>query len=204
MSVNEKNTRVKQFLAKYSNFVSALSVNLQKTDIDFLAKISQEGRDALTEYGKNTASEVFQYSDVYKRIDIRTPPSTPSYIYVNTNNETVSATSFRDYIIVDSAVTYFEIQFNNLYTVAIANTFIESDLSSCYISVNPLTNNIIALSGKEDVYVSESVILSASNNQQYTLYYFTTGSLILGYANDLFTLPLISAYPVQTPPLTSI
>jgi hypothetical protein len=199
MGATEKNTRVKQFLAKYSSFVSALSVDLQRSDSGFNTTIPGEEWELLTDYGKNIAGEIFSYSDIYTRIDMRAPQSIASYLYVNTDNETVSALRYRDYIVVDSSVTFFNIQFNSFAVVAVTNTFIPTDISRCIVSVSPLSNNIVITSGSSDMYVGGSISLSASDNQRYTLFYFNTGSLILGYTNDIFKLPLISAYPSQSP-----
>ena len=200
MGATEKNTRVKQFLAKYSNFVSALSVDLQRSDSGFNTTIPSGDWELLTDYGKNIAAEIFSYSDIYTRVNVRAPQAIPSYLYVNTDNETISAFQYRDYVIVDSSVTFFKIQFNAYTIVTVTNTFIPTDITRCFITVTlPLNNSIVITSGSSDMYVGGSVSLSASDNQGYTLFYFNTGSLILGYSRDIFRLPLISAYPSQSP-----
>ena len=197
MGATEKNTRVKRFLAKYSSFVSALSVDLQRSDSGFDTTIPEEDWRLLSDYGKNIAAEVFSYSDIYTRVDMHVPRDAPSYIYVNTDNETVNALRNRDYVIVDTSVSYFNIQFNSFAVVTVTNTFVPVDISRCLVSVSPLNNNIVVTSSNSNMYVGESISLSASDNKRYTLFYFNTGSLILGYSRDIFKLPSISSYPAQ-------
>jgi hypothetical protein len=196
MGATEKNTRVKQFLAKYSSFVSALSVDLQRSDTGFNATIPEGDWSLLSDYGKNIAAEVFSYSDIYSRVDMRVPQDDPSYIYVNTDNETVSALRYRDYVIVDTSVNFFNIQFDSFAVVSVTNTFVPTDISRCIVSVSPVSNNIVVTSS-DSMYVGGSISLSASDNKRYTLFYFNTGSLILGYSRDIFKLPSISSYPAQ-------
>lgn len=196
MGATEKNTRVKQFLAKYSSFVSALSVDLQRSDTGFNATIPEGDWSLLSDYGKNIAAEVFSYSDIYSRVDMRVPQDDPSYIYVNTDNETVSVLRYRDYVIVDTSVNFFNMQFDSFAVVSVTNTFVPTDISRCIVSVSPVSNNIVVTSS-DSMYVGGSISLSASDNKRYTLFYFNTGSLILGYSSDIFKLPSISSYPAQ-------
>jgi hypothetical protein len=127
---------------------------------------------------------------------MRVPQDDPSYIYVNTDNETVSALRNRDYVIVDTSVNFFNIQFDSFAVVSVTNTFVPTDISRCIVSVSPVSNNIVVTSS-DSMYVGGSISLSASDNKRYTLFYFNTGSLILGYSRDIFKLPSISSYPAQ-------
>jgi hypothetical protein len=130
-------------------------------------------------------------------------PIIPSYYGVNTNFDVISLSAPHDYIIVDENVNQFDINLDDNGEITVLNSFVPSDLTLCTVTVSP--NPAITLNTSGTLYVGDSVSMTGNvNGSTYTLYYFNTGSLILGVIDDAYgVLPSVNTYPVTPTPTPS-
>ena len=104
---------------------------------------------------------------------------------------------------VDTAVDTFSATFNS-FTLGLSNIFVSSNFNSCRLRVNlgpGLSCN------KTDKFVTTDAVLSSNTNQFFTFSYFTTGSLLLGFALSGITpqtTPRVPGFPTPTPSITPI
>lgn len=129
--------------------------------------------------------------------------SLPFYNFVYSSNTTqqIQNTNVLNYLVVDTAVDTFSATFNS-FTLGLSNIFVSSNFNSCRLRVNlgpGLSCN------KTDIFVTTDAVLSSNTNQFFTFSYFTTGSLLLGFALSGITpqtTPRVPGFPTPTPSIT--
>jgi len=129
--------------------------------------------------------------------------SLPFYNFVYSSNTTqqIQNVNVLNYIVVDTAVDTFSATFNS-FTLGLSNIFVSSNFNSCRLRVNlgpGLSCN------KTDIFVTTDAVLSSNTNQFFTFSYFTTGSLLLGFALSGITpqtTPRVPGFPTPTPTVT--
>ena len=124
-----------------------------------------------------------------------------NFVYASNTTQQIQNTNILNYLVVDTAVDTFSATFNS-FTVGLSNIFVGSNYSSCRLRVNlgpGLSCN------KTSIFVTTDALLSSNTNQFYTLSYFTTGSLLLGFALSGIvpqTTPAAPGLPTPTPTTT--
>ena len=115
----------------------------------------------------------------------------PVYTYISFNGQSANINPQGNYLIVDTGVTNFTVTFG-AYTVNLDNYFTPGNLATSYLSANYSAG---LSANKTEIYYNTNATISANNNIFYTLYYYTTGSLILGFSYAARNLPSIGSYP---------
>ena len=101
-------------------------------------------------------------------------------------------TNEQSYMVVDSLVPSFTLEFNGTNGATFTNNYNVNDFSDCYLDI---TNTSLVSSNKSQVYVTDNVSFSTVNNEFFTFYYFNTGSLILGFSPASATLQAPTEIP---------
>ena len=120
----------------------------------------------------------------------------PTFYYVTSNNTNINIGDFSSYVIVNTAVNIFSLTYNSVYVISAENFFDQNNLLNCYLSANYSTN---LSANKTLIYITDNALISADNSDYLTLYYFNTGSLILGFSVNGTPVPPITSYPGPTP-----
>jgi len=170
--------------------------------------------DAIVQANLNSSNIYFDGLDYYLNTNINgvqyaskltLKESLPFYNFVYASNTTqqIEDTNILNYLVVDTAVDTFSATFNS-FTVGLSNIFVSSNFNSCRLRVNlgpGLSCN------KTDIFVTSNAVLSSNTNQFFTFSYFTTGSLLLGFALSGITpqtTPRVPSFPTPTPTITTI
>ena len=131
-------------------------------------------------------------------------PITPTaqFFQVTLDNSTFDAIpSNSSYFIVDNnAVNTFVLTFNGIDGITISDNFDVTNFTNCSLDFAFNTSDVIEISNKTGIFVTESATFSTVNNELFTLYYYNTGSLILGLAPASISLP----EPLSLPALSTI
>ena len=124
-----------------------------------------------------------------------------NFVYASNTTQQIQNTNILNYLVVDTAVDTFSATFNS-FTIGLSNIFVSSNFNSCRLRVNlgpGLSCN------KTDIFVTTDAVLSSNTNQFFTFSYFTTGSLLLGFALSGITpqtTPRVPSFPTPTPTRT--
>ena len=124
-----------------------------------------------------------------------------NFVYASNTTQQIQNTNILNYLVVDTAVDTFSATFNS-FTIGLSNIFVSSNFNSCRLRVNlgpGLSCN------KTDIFVTTDAVLSSNTNQFFTFSYFTTGSLLLGFALSGITpqtTPRVPSFPTPTPSIT--
>jgi len=124
-----------------------------------------------------------------------TPTAIPT-INLTPENSVITVTTTTN-IIVDTDVTDFTVRFSDTQFVVFTNNFDVNNYYNCKITASTVNNVSV---GKNPIYVEDSGILTSSTNEFITMYYATTGSLILLAAlSQTAPTPTITRTPTATP-----
>jgi len=94
----------------------------------------------------------------------------------------------KNYIIVDNDVVgNFDMLLGGVDGVTFTDVYDENNFSNCKLTI-ATTADVSA--NKNEVYVTDSVLLSTVKNEFYTFYYFNTGSIVAGTTTDAIQEPL--------------
>jgi len=124
-----------------------------------------------------------------------------NFVYASNTTQQIQNIDTLNYLVVDTAVDTFSATFNS-FTIGLSNIFVSSNFNSCRLRVNlgpGLSCN------KTDIFVTTDAVLSSNTNQFFTFSYFTTGSLLLGFALSGIipqTTPRVPSFPTPTPTRT--
>jgi len=125
-----------------------------------------------------------------------------NFVYASNTTQQIQNIDTLNYLVVDTAVDTFSATFNS-FTIGLSNIFVSSNFNSCRLRVNlgpGLSCN------KTDIFVTTDAVLSSNTNQFFTFSYFTTGSLLLGFALSGITpqtTPRVPSFPTPTPTRTT-
>lgn len=128
-----------------------------------------------------------------------TPSVTPTesapipFVNVDVNEETIPLTNSSTYITVTNFVNTFNFNINS-HTITFTNYFDENDINNCYIEV---LSSVGIECTPQVVFVTNTATLSTVDDESYTFYYYSTGSLVLGFS--LSSTPLPPPTPSPTP-----
>jgi len=181
-------------LQKISFSDAAVQANIVSVDVLSSSNFYFDGLD----YYLNSSINGVQY---LSKLILK--ESLPFYNFVYSSNTTqqIQNVNVLNYIVVDTAVDTFSATFNS-FTLGLSNIFVSSNFNSCRLRVNlgpGLSCN------KTDIFVTTDAVLSSNTNQFFTFSYFTTGSLLLGFALSGITpqtTPRVPGFPTPTPTVT--
>ena len=178
-------------LQKISFSDAAVQANIVSVDVLSSSNFYFDGLD----YYLNSSINGVQY---LSKLILK--ESLPFYNFVYSSNTTqqIQNTNVLNYLVVDTTVDTFSATFNS-FTLGLSNIFVSSNFNSCRLRVNlgpGLSCN------KTDIFVTTDAVLSSNTNQFFTFSYFTTGSLLLGFALSGITpqtTPSVPGFPTPTP-----
>lgn len=119
--------------------------------------------------------------------------TTPTYLYATGNDTTYTIPSLDvpNYILVSTLVTNFS-AFIDGHILGIINNYDPSNFSNCNLEI--ITSE--GLSANRTVLpVTENATISSTLGDLHTLYYFNTGSSVLGLAKSTVNVPNINLFP---------
>ena len=118
---------------------------------------------------------------------------TPTYTYAQFSEQTFELTQPLTYLIVKTDVSSFNLRLDGINGVKITNVYDPASLLNCRLHLS--ATSMMTLATTSLSVGQTTTVKAAYTNRTYTLYYFTTGSLIFGVSLQRFQLDPISAYP---------
>jgi len=124
------------------------------------------------------------------------------YCVVNNYDLVDTGIYYGNYIILNNTVSNFNVYLKGINGLQVSNVYDLNNFNNCKIT---FTNTNEITSSQNEIFIKNSVTLSASDNNVYTFYYFNTGyggSPILGISEQSFSLSAIQNFPIcptQTP-----
>jgi hypothetical protein len=169
---------------------------------DFDSKSSLLSGDFLVGY-KNDGSAEFRTTlndivNYLKNIFVQ-KNNNPIYVTIDNNGFVMNLNSQENYYFtVDELVNNFKFFIDGLDGFTLQNNFNPADFYDCNLGIT--TTNLIA-SDVPSLYVTQKCTLSTINDDYFTLYYYNTGSLVLGFSVSSVNLPppFITPTPEPTP-----
>ena len=101
---------------------------------------------------------------------------------------------------VSNNVSSFVLAWNDTTGLNVTNVYDTNSFSNCYLDIVPNTPNLSASTDR--IYITNSAnIINTDTGLMYTFTYFTTGSLVLGFAESdiVMTAPVIAEFNQVTP-----
>ena len=132
-----------------------------------------------------------------------TPTPTPTYIppapipltlfeTINGEDSITDLSSVNEYqITVDDAVYRFSLLVDGISGVDFTNIYDINDFNNCKLIIS--TTDSIS-SNKSQIFVNESCTLSTINDDFFTFYYYTTGSVVAKFKKKLKNAPSVSSF----------
>lgn len=119
-------------------------------------------------------------------------PTAFNYAYVTYNDQQVYYKNSSLYLIVSTGVNIFSLTNLDSGSAYIVNGFDPYNYANCRLFLSTSAN---LSANKSNIVVGDYATLSSSKNNFFTINYFTTGSLILGFSPNSVYLPPVTSYP---------
>ena len=163
---------------------------------DFDSKTSLLSGDFLVGYNQDGSAEfrtrINDIVDYLKTIFIQ-KNNDPIYVSINNDGFLMNLNSDENYyFVVNESVDNFRFFIDGLDGFTLQNNYNINDFYDCNLGIT--TTSLIA-SDVPSLYVTQKCTLSTINNEYFTLYYYNTGSLVLGFSLSSVDLPP----PIPTP-----
>ena len=156
---------------------------------DFLVGYKQDGSAEF----RTTIKDIVEY---LKTIFIQ-KSNEPIYVTIDDNGFVMNLnTNEKYYFTVDETVNSFKFLVGGLDGVNLQNNFNINDFNDCNLGIT--TTNLIA-SDVPSLYVTQKCTLSTIKDEFFTLYYYNTGSLVLGFSLSSVELEPPTPTPEPTP-----
>ena len=190
----EKLERLQDFFTHTSR-IKFVNINLEKTTNKYTLDVEvADSIKPLSIERLNLVQDLLGYSDIFDFIKIKIPTE-PLQLVINTDGTSVDIKPTEQYtFIVNENINTFSLKIGNLNDIVITNYYEITNFSQCKISIDSSNPQISA--SNYEVFVTQSTQLSTINNNIFTLYYLTTGSLVLGFT------PANKEYPDTVIPCT--
>jgi hypothetical protein len=190
----EKLERLEDFFTHTSR-IKFVNINLEKTTNKYTLDVEvADSIKPLSIERLNLVQDLLGYSDIFDFIKIKIPTE-PLQLVINTDGTSVDIKPTEQYtFIVDENINTFSLKIGNLNDIVITNDYEITDFFQCKVNIDSSNPQISASS--YEMFVTQSAQLSTINNDIFTFYYLTTGSLVLGFT------PANKEYPDITTPCT--